>query len=227
MFEDMGVPGERFQFHDRLSDREILHALWFADGIEDLAIDDGWMLLHERYPDDPRFLLAYFAVAIQKDLPSDAVMRILGKLVHSTVPREPLTWIGSIVFNNADDWYQGSSARRWKELTEGIRDVDYDVAVEKIAAWSRTFLEELHERTLGGKPLGERKTARTKSKPSPPTIEAARALGRTARPYSAKSVFQVGDIVAHPRFGEGVVRDKVEGKIDVEFASGTKRLLSA
>jgi hypothetical protein len=52
--------------------------------------------------------------------------------------------------------------------------------------------------------------------------------GRDARPYDPKGRYKEGDVVVHPRFGEGVVAsDSHEGKVAIVFDSGSKTLVCA
>lgn len=53
-------------------------------------------------------------------------------------------------------------------------------------------------------------------------------LDRPARPYRASEGFQIGERIAHPTFGEGVVEARPEpGKMTVFFLSGRKVLAQA
>ena|SRR5215216_477960 len=54
------------------------------------------------------------------------------------------------------------------------------------------------------------------------------ALGPTAlRPYSVKEVYAAGDVIMHPKFGQGRVTEAREGKIVVKFGSESRTLLHA
>lgn len=45
-------------------------------------------------------------------------------------------------------------------------------------------------------------------------------------PYSPKTIFQVGDVLTHPKFGIGIVMGQKEGgKIIVIFQQSTNRLV--
>jgi hypothetical protein len=46
-----------------------------------------------------------------------------------------------------------------------------------------------------------------------------------ARRYSAKELFEAGDVIAHPTFGTGLVQAARGDKIDVVFESGEKKLV--
>ena len=54
------------------------------------------------------------------------------------------------------------------------------------------------------------------------------ALGPvTLRPYSIKEVYAAGDVIVHPKFGQGRVTEAREGKINVRFGSDSRTLLHA
>lgn len=54
-----------------------------------------------------------------------------------------------------------------------------------------------------------------------------RAPVRIAVPYAASRTFAVGDLIDHPKFGQGTVIATVLKRIDVEFAGGTYTLVHA
>jgi hypothetical protein len=49
----------------------------------------------------------------------------------------------------------------------------------------------------------------------------------TLRPYSVKEVYAAGDVILHPKFGQGRVVEVREGKIDVKFGLEARTLLHA
>ena len=50
---------------------------------------------------------------------------------------------------------------------------------------------------------------------------------RPARAYSPRDVYEAGDNITHPKFGEGSVVGARAGKIDVRFGKETRTLLHA
>ena len=50
---------------------------------------------------------------------------------------------------------------------------------------------------------------------------------RPARAYSPRDVYAAGDIIIHPKFGDGSVVEARAGKIDVRFGRETRTLLHA
>lgn len=58
-------------------------------------------------------------------------------------------------------------------------------------------------------------------------LEQATKAGATAKPYSAKATYAVGDIVEHSTFGTGVVRAIAKSRATIQFEQGTKVLVCA
>lgn len=52
-------------------------------------------------------------------------------------------------------------------------------------------------------------------------------LSKPARPYRASELYEVGERIAHPSFGQGVIEIAEPGKITVFFASGRRVLVQA
>jgi len=52
-------------------------------------------------------------------------------------------------------------------------------------------------------------------------------LSKPARPYRASELFEVGERIEHPSFGQGVIEIAEPGKITVFFASGRRVLVQA
>ena len=52
-------------------------------------------------------------------------------------------------------------------------------------------------------------------------------LSRPARPYRASELFEVGERIDHPSFGQGVIELSEAGKITVFFGSGRRVLVQA
>ncbi len=52
-------------------------------------------------------------------------------------------------------------------------------------------------------------------------------LSRASRPYRASEIYEVGDRIDHPSFGQGVIEIGEPGKITVFFATGRRVLVQA
>ena len=57
LFDDMPDDVDGFEISNDLSDLQVLHGIWTRGEIGDLAADEGWAILYDRYPSEPRFLL--------------------------------------------------------------------------------------------------------------------------------------------------------------------------
>lgn len=85
-------------------------------------------------------------------------------------------------------------------------------AVSHLPAFRRTLA------TLYPKQLRERAAALDR-------LDGTKAR-RAARPYDPASAYRTGELVAHPRFGEGVVtEDSHEGRVEIDFSSGKRKLV--
>lgn len=58
-----------------------------------------------------------------------------------------------------------------------------------------------------------------------PNQIAAAAKAGPAKPYSAKAIYTIGDLVEHPTFGAGVVRSIAGSRVTILFSMGTKVLV--
>ena len=80
---------------------------------------------------------------------------------------------------------------------------------------------------------GARKTGATRTRAATGTreprgrraAEAAAVDLTPAKDYSMRERFRVGDRIAHPRFGVGLVIDERSGKIDVRFGKEVRTLV--
>ena len=72
---------------------------------------------------------------------------------------------------------------------------------------------------------------RASSSKKSPTINEPVSLSRSGatllRPYSGKEVYAEGDLIQHPKFGQGRVIQARGGKIDVRFGAELRTLLHA
>lgn len=240
MFEDF--EDEDVDVSPESPDRAIVYAIWAKSESSSLTPDEGWAILHERYPDDPRFLLlnayselgdvassgswtpAYFVTKLEK-IAASASEPLFTPL------KELLGFAGALLAKGtAEDTAKitGIRSKIGAEVdpaTAGKRD---DRAGLKLRRFEREVLKELHDRTDGGKPLGTRAPSPT-SMPPPPVNVLEQALGdpaRTRRKYSATEKFASGELVDHPKFGVGVVTGLEPGRVAILFESGARKLVA-
>ena len=240
MFEDF--EDEDVDVSPDSPDRAIVYAIWSKSESSSLTPEEGWAILHERYPDDPRFLLLH-AYAELGEVASSAAWtpayfvtkleRIAGSASEPLFSplKELLGFAGAVLAKApADDAAKvaGIRAKIGAEVdpsTAGKRD---DRAGLKLRRFEREVLKELHERTEGGKPLGTRAPAEASLLP-PPVNALEQALGdpsRTRRRYSATEKFASGELVDHPKFGVGVVTGLEPGRVNILFESGARKLVA-
>jgi hypothetical protein len=223
-------------------DRAIVYAIWSKSETSSLTPEEGWAILHERYPDDPRFLLlnAYSELgdptASGAWTPAYFVTKVDRIAAQATEPlhkplKELLAFAGAVLAKATGEDVAKIAAVRAKigaevdPATAGKRD---ERASLKLRRFEREVLKELHDRTEGGKQLGTRAMSPT-SVPPPPVNVLEQALGdpsRTRRKYSATEKFARDELVEHPKFGVGVVTGLEPGRVAILFESGPRKLVA-
>ena len=228
-------------------DRAIAWAIWSRGEVGSITTEEAWAILHERYPDDPRFLLlnAYAElseVRKQADGPKAEVsvlspayfLKKVAKVLdsaddafHAQV-RELVTYGGALLAGAKGDEVQAVAALRAKigaEAAEPKRD-ERDRAGLRLRRFEREVVKELHDRTQDNKPLGDRAVGPA---PASPTNDWAAAIADASKPrrkYVAAERFARGDLVEHPKFGVGVVTGTEPGKAVILFESGVRKLVA-
>jgi len=240
MFEDF--EDEDVDVSPDSPDRTIAFAIWSKSDSSSLTPEEGWAILYERYPDDPRFLLlnayaelgevaasgtwtpAYFVTKL------DRIAGGATEALHQPL-KELLGFAGAVLAKATGEEAARVSAIRTKLGVEvdpkaaGKRD---DRAGLKLRRFEREVLKEIHDRTEGGKPLGTRAMSPTSVLP-PPVNVLEQALGDPSRPrrkYAATEKFARDELVEHPKFGVGVVTGIEPGRVNILFESGARKLVS-
>lgn len=240
MFEDF--EDEDVDVSPDSPDRAIVYAIWSKSDSASLTPEEGWAILHERYPEDLRFLLlhayaelgdvaasgswtpAYFVTKLDR-IATGATEALFAPL------KELLGFAGAVLAKaTGEDSAKVTSIRakigvEADPATAGKRD---DRAGLKLRRFEREVLKELHDRTEGGKPLGTRAIS-AHSVPPPPVNVLERALGDASRPrrkYSTTEKFEKDDLVDHPKFGVGVVTGLEPGRVTILFESGSRKLVA-
>lgn len=240
MFEDF--EDEDVDVSPESPDRAIVYAIWSKSESSALTPEEGWAILHERYPDDPRFLLlnAYAELGAHTGsaawTPAYFVTKLERIAAHANdalrKPLEELLGFAGAVLAKAtgEDAAKVTAIRATigaeaDPATAGKRD---DRAGLKLRRFEREVLKELHQRTEGGRPLGTRATS-AHSVPPPPVNVLEQALGdpsRTRRKYAATEKFEMGELVEHAKFGVGVVTGLEPGRVAILFESGARKLVA-
>ncbi|MBX3263417.1 MAG: hypothetical protein KF782_27340 [Labilithrix sp.] len=245
MFEDLEE--ESADVTPDSPDRAIAWAIWSRGEGASITTEEAWAILHERYPDDPRFLLlnAYAELSEsrrQADGPKaeagvftaayflKKVERVLGGATDALHPQlRDLVAFGGAVLVGA----KGDDARSLAELRAKIgaeegdpkRD-ERDRAGLRLRRFEREVVKELHERTEDGKPLGVRAAAPPAAAPANDWSAATADEDKPRRKYAATERFQRGELVEHPKFGVGVVTGTEPGKAVILFESGVRKLVA-
>lgn len=237
MFEDF--EDEDVDVSPEAPDRTIVYAIWARSETRALTAEEAWAILHERYPDDPRFLLlnAYEELADHAATTSftsgyfvTKLERIAGGATDAlTAPlRDLVAYAGGVLAKASGDEATRIAAVRARVGSDadaaaaGKRD---ERAGLRLRRFEREVLRELHDRTEGGKPLGTRATTVA----PPPVSDLATAIAdpsRSRKAYSATGRYAKGDLVEHPKFGVGVVTAIEPGRAVILFESGARKLVA-
>jgi hypothetical protein len=222
-------------------DRAIAWAIWSREA--DLTHEEAWAILHERYPEEPRFLLLNTyaelsetskradgaAAAIAPSYLLSKVDRILAHASDDLVPRvrELLAFGGLVLGAAKDEDAERLAALRAKVGAEAAapkRD-ERDRAGLRLRRFEREVLKEIEERTQDNRPLGTRAPA-AESKPGSDWHSAVADATKPRLPYSPEARYSRGDLVTHAKFGVGVVTGTEPGKVLLLFESGPRKLVA-
>lgn len=228
-------------------DRAIAWAIWSRGEVGSITTEEAWAILHERYPDDPRFLLlnAYAELTEarkQADGPKAEVSvlspayfltkvdRVLGGADEALHPhvRDLVTFGGALLGAAKGDEAKAVADLRAKlgaEEGEPKRD-ERDRAGIRLRRFEREVVKELHDRTQDGKALGVRATPSVAAAPANDWGAAVADPNKPRRKYAASERFARGELVEHPKFGVGVVTGTEPGKAVILFESGVRKLVA-
>lgn len=245
MFEDLEE--ESVDVTPDSPDRAIAWAIWSRGEVGTMTSEEAWAILHERYPDDPRFLLLNTYVELSETRKRDGgsqpetaltpdyflkkVERILGGATDTLQAQlRDLVTFGAAILAGAT----GDDAGRVAELRgrvgaeegEPKRD-ERDRAGLRLRRFEREVVKELHDRTQDGKPLGVRAAAPPPPSPADTWATAIADAKSPRRKYAASDRFARGELVEHPKFGVGVVTGTEPGKAVILFESGVRKLVAA
>lgn len=223
-------------------DRAIVWAIYMR-GAAPISREEGWAILHERYPDDPRFLLlnTYAELSEARNAASaqeragvatpsyllSKMERLLGRASDALQPQlRDLVAFGSTLFVGAKGEEVAAVAALSSKLGADANASldDRDRAGIRLRRFEREVVKELHDRTEGGKPLG----VAVSSAPLPGADWASAVADKSAprRKYAADARMARGELVEHPKFGVGVVTGTEPGKVTILFESGARKLVA-
>jgi hypothetical protein len=244
MFEDLEE--DSVEVTPDSPDRAIAWAIWSRGDVGNVTPEEAWAILHERYPDDARFLLlnAYVELSENKkqaDGPKNETMftpayflkkveRVLRGATDGLHPQvRDLVAFGGAVLAAAKDGDAKTVAEIRMQIGaeegEPKRD-DRDRAGIRLRRFEREVVKELHDRTQDGKALGVRAAP---AAPSSPTNDWAAAVADAKgqkRKYAASERFERGELIEHPKFGVGIVTGTEPGKAVILFETGVRKLIA-
>lgn len=223
MFEDFkeGASGE---FDEHAPDRAIVHAIWTRVEAGGLDADEGWAILLERYPTEPRFLLLAIYEGIRRPLARDGAPALHGKLERVAGVALPAAAIRDLL-SLVRARLPAAAGARFDALALRFGDARADAAeaADRLTKLERLVLEELHDRTLGNRPLATKLAAASRANDYATLV--ARSEEKREIAYSPSEHLVVGDRVRHPKFGVGVVIGKRGNKAEIAFPDARRTLV--
>ena len=215
------------------NDRTLVYAIWTRNAGGGMPVDRGWAILHERYPDEARFLLLstfeeLIATRTSAWSPTNFLARV--RSVLDTAGGRLNPEVRDLLAVADDDLHPLSEedAARLDRIRARVssRSGDPVASRKRLSRLASDTVRELHDRTAGGKPIG-------KTSGSIPAAAAggewktALAAAKGARTtYAATAKVVAGDVVEHPKFGPGVVVSVEPGRAQILFESGARKLVA-
>ncbi len=240
MFEDIddqktepGVSKKSVEVTRESSDRSIVYAIWTRNASSQMPVEQGWAVLHERYPSQARFLLlhAYEEVAGPRTSawsPSEFLAKLRRMLDDAGGRLNPeVRDLLTVADDDLHPLSEEDSARLDRLRTRvSSRLGDPEAARKRLQRLAADTVRELHDRTAGGKAI-ERTSGSIPAAPNGSDWNRALAAAKGTRSaYSATVKVAVGDVVEHPKFGAGVVVGSEAGRAHILFESGPRKLVA-
>lgn len=244
MFEDLEE--ENVDVTADSPDRWIAWAIASRGDAGTVTPEEGWAILHDRYPDDARFLLlnTYAELNEAKKQAADTkntshvltAAYLLKKIdriiaadptgVHEPHVRELVVFSAMELGTAKGDELASLKGLRDRLGIEGEskRD-DRDRAGLKLRRFEREVLKEVDDRTQDGKALGVARVPQPK-KPANDWAAATADASKPRRKYAANERFEPGELVEHVKFGVGLVTGTEPGKAVILFESGIRKLVA-
>lgn len=244
MFEDLEE--ESVDVTPDSPDRAIAWAIHTRGETGTVTPEEGWAILHERYPDDARFLLLNTYAEVNEAKKQEPGIKpvvdvltapyLLKKIDRVTAAdpsgayepqlRELATFASALLAGAKGDDIAAVKGMRDRLGIEGeAKRDDRDRAGLKLRRFEREVLKEIEDRTQEGKPLGVARVVAAKS-PLNDWATAVADKAKTKRKYAADQRFAAGELVEHPKFGVGVVTGTEPGKAVILFESGVRKLVA-
>lgn len=244
MFEDIddqkpgsGAPAKAIEVTRDGNDRSLVYAIWTRKTGATMPANEAWAILHERYPDESRFLFLHTfeeLVAPRGQSPdgSWSPTEFLSKVrrVLDTAGGRLNPEVRDLLAVADDDLHPLSEedAARLDRIRARVssRSGDPTAARKRLQRLASDVVRELHDRTAGGKAIGRTSgsvPAAAAGNEWKSALAAAQG-GRTT--YAATAKVTAGDVVEHPKFGPGVVLGVEPGRAHILFESGPRKLVA-
>ena len=217
-------------------DRALVYAVWTRNAGGTMPIDQAWSILHERYPEEARFLLLNtYEELVGTRAPAWSPTDFLAKVrkVLDTAGGRLNPEVRDLLAVADDDLHPLSEedASRLERIRARVssRSGDPGAARKRLQRLASDVVRELHDRTTGGKAIGRTSgsvpaaAAGTEWKSA---LAAANKAGGAKTTYSATAKVSAGDVVEHPKFGAGVVLGVEPGRAHILFESGPRKLVA-
>lgn len=240
MFEDIDdtkpdAPKKALEVTRDSNDRSLVYAIWTRNAGGTMPVDQAWSILHERYPDEARFLLlhAYEEVVAPRGpaawSPTDFLAKV--RRVLDTAGGRLNPEVRDLLAVADDDLHplsEEDTARleRIRARVSGVRSGDPAASRKRLQRLASDVVRELHDRTAGGKAIG-RTSGSIPAAAAGDEWKTALAAAKGAKTtYSATAKVSAGDVVEHPKFGAGVVLGVEPGRAHILFESGARKLVA-
>ena len=216
------------------SDRALVYAVWTRNAAGTMPVDRAWAILHERYPDESRFLLlnTYEELVVARGPTPFSPPEFLAKVrrVLDTAGGRLNPEVRDLLAVADDDLHPLSEedASRLERIRARVssRSGDPTAARKRLQRLASDIVRELHDRTTGDKAIG-RTSGTMPAAAAGGEWKTALASAKGARStYSATAKVAAGDVVEHPKFGPGVVVGVEPGRAHILFESGARKLVA-
>lgn len=219
------------------NDRALVYAVWTRNAGGTMPIDQAWAILHERYPEEARFLLlnSYEELVATRGptawSPTDFLAKV--RKVLDTAGGRLNPEVRDLLAVADDDLHPLSEddASRLERIRARVssRSGDPTAARKRLQRLASDVVRELHDRTTGGKAIGRTSgsvPAAAAGTDWKTALAAASKAGSAKTTYSAAAKVAAGDVVEHPKFGAGVVLGVEPGRAHILFESGARKLVA-
>ncbi len=215
------------------NDRALVYAIWTRNAGGSMPVEQAWSILHERYPDEARFLfLQTYEELVAPRGAAWTPTEFLSKLrrVLDTAGGRLNPEVRDLLAVADDDLHplsEEDSARLDRiRARVSSRSGDPTAARKRIQRLASDVVRELHDRTNGGKPIGRTSASMPVAAGGSEWKTALDAAQGAKTTYSATAKVAAGDVVEHPKFGAGVVLAVEPGRAHILFESGARKLVA-